>query len=882
MSGGIKYRLNPIEINNLEAAYPSPEAWRRLMESHGVQVRFRDPETTVQVEELAEGSQYTLILPVDSDSRPENGRLYLHDRYLWDSKKGQLLSRRRAFDEQNKFFPQGPEWLTSHLNDDDFRGPGRYLHIFGKLKKELSSLSPPKTSDPLEKGLALQISENFHRAFTQAFFNAVSERRQLFENIYPITQGAGLTLRFTEPQSGYSIQSNWEEIRVRLIVVIDDPKSTGYRAEQNGRLYLIEDLWYDSQEKNFLRHKRHWLSQGKLNPRMEKALQGLEALTVTTEQALAERQAWKELGESLLIEASMVEAEKETPPKSALPSVLRIEENPWLEERLTQFAQSLLDQVESTLTLNPNQTQQLAWRELLQLNLRGQIPTDKTLSALSKKYSLEPLHYKTMAAWVSLNQGDWDQARRFLSETGRPSIFLRKLEGMVQDLETIYTPATDLAPYSQDTPAHPVGLIFERSEPALLEAIFDPSPILAMGAASTVGGWTQMILGHRFRHLKGGEYLAHGVAMLLEAPTFVATSRGSAGKLPFSFDHASNSTWGQDLGTAYLVFAPLKAAGVLGQGLRGSLANRIWWRHHPGALNFATGATAHSLGLMGLIGGHAAARSPVLGWLPRSPEGPAADLLQDTLLYGHFYLGAGMAHQMFIRPISGPIRYRMEAIEKSRKPVIPPLIKGSDQPAELISELDLGRLNHQLVEQVARIETVWRKEGEGRVQSTLTALLKNDRSIWTLGRTQKGEDVPDIQVGIPGTTSTISRKQGYFSLGGEGKLYYTDTSRYGSQLHTPQGNLSLPPNVRVPLEKGWLLSLGNDQEVTLQIVPEDNLGSLRLNPGELPKTWQSSQRMPQQAIVHPQLKDLMPEEMGPYMEQIRNQPSRGLGFNETR
>lgn len=786
MSGGIKYRLNPIEINNLEAEFSVPPTWKKLLDSQGVQIRLWDPETTVEVEELDLGTRYTLVLPIDDDAKPENGRLYLHDRYLWDTKTDQLRARQRATDEQNRFFPQGPEWLTSHFNDYEFRGPGRYLYRFKKLKYDLSFFDPPTPFDPTEKEIGRHIRENFHRPFPADFFSAVAERRFLFEKIYPITQGARLTLRFTSSQSGYVIHREKDEIRIRLIIVIDDPEKSGRKSEQDGRIYLIEDLWFDSGDRTFKGHQRHWLNQGIITPRFKRVLEALTGLVNTPEQDHDEDVAWRELGEILLA--------TETPLKSPTPSRKR------MEPLLDHYAQDLLDQVESGLVSEPNQTQALAWRELLQLSLSGQTPSEETLEVLDKKFSLDPLHRETMEVWIALHRGQWNQARQKLRSTPSPSRFLRRLEDMLYDLEKKSPNPVDLGPYTKDTKTQELGRIFENAEPLLLEAVFDPSPVLAMGAASTVGGWTQLAMGRRLRHLKGGGYLASGLALALEAPTFVATSRNTTGIIPFSSQGTPGISWKQDLGTAYLIFGPLKAAGIFAQGLRGSLGNRIWWKQHPKVLEIATGGTAHSLGFLGLMGGHAAARSPALGWLPGSPDGPTTGLLQDALLYGHFLLGAGIAHQMFIRPLTGPLYF--------------------------------GAVKTKPPEAVARIEIETHD-----VSTQQISWLKSDRSVWTIGRAQAGEEAAHIQLTTPNPTSTISRRQGYFSRGRDGKLYYTDISRFGAQLSIQEATIILSPHESVPIEKGSILALGNDQEVVLRITPEDNLENFPLPETKLPVSW---------------------------------------------
>lgn len=991
MSGGIRYRPNPTEAEIIAENWVAPQELAAALAQNAIQVRVQDEHSSIQVQDLKDRIQYTLTFPIDENAIEEDGRLYLHDRYVVDKSKPDLVQRRWAVARQGEFFPEGPGWLLSRgLYPKGYsadQGGGAWETLFHKLK--VLPHHPEAAT-----GVETQWLAQLHREFPDTFIQALRDHAPVYNEIFGVLQKYRLQMRILEDQSGFSQGSGFSNQQFQMTVVIDRPKKSGLAEEKNGRIYLRE-AWSLSEDGNhILNWERHFIPTGKISGNLAACLKDLEALegpqlngTESTEGAQAFIQSF--------LHASQGEEGNE---KAELtdPKLPQIQKQPTLkpDPRLRTLAQKWLHRLQSMETQSENKSlkdfkdllhftlsqeslsvSELApfhevmgedlkgkslfvlWtlllegqfltarnkiqelsvnsplirmmeRDLAGLLLQEQSQTSLTVlmalhAQLEAQGGVTPSKSEIQGLWKALGKATqnrpislaeaWDKIRT-QSETEQLVWRQMNRHPLVQELLAIsaephprtfhqalqqWTKNHLLQNYGFYSLAHEVwnslpqsarsdsdlmaweagdlslGQTLDLFQPKLMEAAFAPQNLLAMTAGAGVGNTASRLMWARIPGgTRGATFAAETFGLLFEAPAFVLTHRAYGtlmGRGPLG--HGTQN-WLTDLGAAYLIFAPLKAARFGAQGGASLLSRNPWWKTRPRALSLAQGGMHHSLGPLGLAMGNGLARSEYLQWQPKSPLGWRGNLLLDGLTYFHFLLGGAMA-QKGLTGLSAPVE---SFTTKSATPRdTGPKTSGPETTqgrAYLDFEMPLGRGEHSLVENFAVLRGKVRKvthlpEHKVSVQEEDLGVipLKNNRSLWTFGREHPWGQ--DLTIGLSPEFLQISRRQGYFEADEQGRLTYTDLSRYGFSMDGER----MPTQVPVPLHPGSRLQFGLDGELEFEFQPQAGILPRVDARQDLPENFENAMNPPPRTKRYPTFKDLSDGELKDYIQRVLTSPT---------
>ncbi len=997
MSGGIHYRPNPTEISVLEESWNQPKDLTKLQGDDPARLILKDSETTIRVEHLGDQTRFTLVVPMDNNADPKDGRLYLHDRYTVSSANLHLQSREQAYSTQADFFPEGPDWLLAQPLPLPGRPANSQEAKWNQLLRRLRSIPSPPADLSLQSQLWLP---QLHQSFPDGFFDVLGKNLHIYQEILTALQKRRLQMRFTETQSGFAIIPTEAGEKIRLTIVIDRPEKSGLKEEANGRIYFYEDWTLSPDRKSVVAWERKYETVGELSQAMEKCLEELNQLQVPSLETVEVQNTLELLIQNLTAHRNFQQYEKPTANLVPEPENPQDPTQPLISPALKDLANKLLMALDLPDTeSSPDHLP--VFKQLLQHTLQGVLINSQSIGEMQTQQELSVEEKTLILIWIHLLQNRIDLAQKEWIKLPKQSHFTQRLgeelnhlslqkgaqeilpllratsialkfsssgdqlthdlalqknesfwqrlqeqvllhaaplqqalanthpqndsetqlmlqisnHPLLQDLIALAeepdqrnrqellqtwakqslisqygffdiaalvlqnTPPTisrdaELLAWADGNPS--LGQTLEWSHPKIMEAVFAPRNLLAMAAGVSAGAVTSRFFLARVPiGMPGSTFAAESLGLFFEAPAFVMTGALYDSTLAEKKHTIDSSTFLKELGSAYLVFGPLKAARWGARGSASILARRGWWQAHPKTLALAEGSLAHTLGPLSLSLGNALSRSSMLGWQPQSPLGWKGNLVLDGVTYAHFLLGGGLAQAAIfgvkgIPSVPKPSRNVPNTGARSRR---------DPSKAYLDFEMDLGRVHQPLVEPIAVLEGRQHIPVRGKDDQVVLQLenlgripLKGDQALWTFGREHEGAQ--DLHIALSRDFKQVSRKQGYISVNAEGQFTYTDLSRYGVTVD----GLSVPPQVSVPLKFGTTLQFGLDRHLEFTFFPNEGAKPSTQNQPLVPDYFLDALNPPSRTKRHPALEELDDAQMQEYMGRIHSQ---NVGWNNS-
>ncbi len=693
---------------------PLVEVHRRA--EAALRLQGRDVEARTEARILPnEDREVTWIYPVDDNAQPEDGRLYIRDRFVFDPSEQVLKEFRRDISAASTPSPEWRGYLEQHREAAAQEGWTASHPEVARFAREVALSFPRPLAEPngaLSEGLASALQEQAE------YLRQAGDLARRHRPDWKVKAG--------DPQSSYALIPKGEDLEVvlRLAVDVDGDPS-------RDRIFLREHFRFDRAGRALLSHSRTWEAPEGSETALAPILQALNGQAAPD--AVAAEAFLRGVLPSLLPEAtpdpllllSTFPGRSDIAPEAGGIFLAAGRLRGRVRPAAAQLALEVLEAVAQASALSRADSSrgwahfgpaldaetELRALESLFERLRKALPQSpgrtplEILASLSLEPALAGIRERLLAdellaeADALALESDRELraaacarfARdRLLREKGFPQAALAVAEvlGARGDGSLASQEAADLA-----AGRGRFGQKFDFALARFAGEVAKPSMLLGMAAAPFVGTAFEMaglkfarwlLAGRGITPVGGGLRLgATSFGMGGEALAFTAVHRGFE-----RLSHGPETAWqgaGGEILSAMLLFGGLRLANRGGQRLGAALGNA--WRapiHHGGGL-LATTASGYL--------------SRALGLVPDSGQGFGGHFFDSGVMYLQATAGFRLAHHASggrLQPRLTAFKMRLAQAEKAgRASSAPPLgaailLRGRDLPDLRLFDFNQG------------------------------------------------------------------------------------------------------------------------------------------------------------------------------------------------
>ncbi|MFO1463432.1 MAG: FHA domain-containing protein [bacterium] len=266
MSGPTSYRLSQETYELLKENRDFYQSLRELQEKKESPLlpKATDAESRTERKVRDNGEvEVSIILPLDDNANPADGRLYVRDTFVFDPSEQVLKSYQRSFEASTDAGDQWKGWL------------GKYQGLAAGEKRSIK--------DPAVQKFALRVARSHGRAITDEDGNTLPAIKEAFKKESRLLGSAnqqilelknGLQLKIKDKLNFYNLAWRDGKIEVSLQLTVDDDAEVG-----NGRILLRDKFTLDAKTLEFRGVERRWsLAPGaEADPSFTAALKALQA-----------------------------------------------------------------------------------------------------------------------------------------------------------------------------------------------------------------------------------------------------------------------------------------------------------------------------------------------------------------------------------------------------------------------------------------------------------------------------------------------------------------------------------------------------------------------------------------------------------------------------
>lgn len=265
MSGPAAFRLSPETYELLKKHRDFYKSVIQLQEDGQSPLvpKATDAESHTEFKTLDNDErEITIVLPVDDDSLPENGRIYLRDRFVFDPLERRLISFQRSFEHNGTGGPEWKEWLARYRATTDATLDENSPQTLTFAKNVALSSGRPLTDE----------NANTLPNIKAALSREIDLLATVQQQISDLNQG--FTLKVKDRLNYFNIVRRNSELEITLQIAIDDDASAA-----NGRILMRDKFKLDANTLAYLGLERTWsLSpEATTNPRFQIALESLKS-----------------------------------------------------------------------------------------------------------------------------------------------------------------------------------------------------------------------------------------------------------------------------------------------------------------------------------------------------------------------------------------------------------------------------------------------------------------------------------------------------------------------------------------------------------------------------------------------------------------------------
>ncbi len=767
----------------------------------GLGLKGGDAEAHTEAEVLAGGDvQVTFVFPIDNNSDPADGRIYLKDSFVFDPKEQELKNYQRHFelkgDAQNN--PQWKEWAA-------------------KYRAKLPS-DPLESLNPRVKDFALLVARSYSRPITNAVREALKGQADYLKKVLLASsaEGLGFNLKLGDPQAHYHLVRQGDKLEITLGFPLDTDADPA-----NGRVFFSDTFSLDMKSRRLEKVTRDWRVAPEVNGEIREQLQATvdrlnKQASPTVEEAQPYLQAViKELLKPPEKDAAASSAAtlepfetKSLPQDYQSPLTRKARRKTAAESAGAQIALEALtvlteEQLErrvaksrgwlSAAALEESQEKHLLAgfiakaQEAAKQNPAAGLETillsltlDESEEALRKQLLADPLYQRLQAISREPN----DEVRSACLITFAREDLMKKeglgqtamfLAGKLSSHPTAGREANRLVTLVNGTGT--TGTKVEFLLPHLLEELGSPGMIAAMMVAPFAGATAESIGLGIANVLYKGEKVG-GLAIRTASGLGIAAEGAGFTTMHKAIDSATHdprqvfSTWGKETASAILLFGLMRlahgsAAWLGGKAAKGHFGE--WAADLNPSLEFAVAPTGRvviparaynlssagqtavgALNHLGGVGSMYAANhySQKWGWTPKNSQGIAGNLFDAVLSYTHAMVGFRIANGLSggrLHPEIADVRLRLQRITE------PPSAPFTLHPTD--DAVGIGPFNW-LKERVARDKLahlrdrlrVVREERDEKTTEAADLGERLDRTEKELGETKEAKGLMEKEV----------------------------------------------------------------------------------------------------------------------------------------
>ena len=202
-----------------------------------------DPESRTESQVRENGDiEVSVILPVDNNADPADGRIYVRDTFVFDPSESVLKSYQRSFEHNGKGGDEWKGWLGKYqvLPDGSGRGP----------------------NDATVQKFAHRVARSYGRPIVDDDVNTLSEIKASFTkegrllsttNQQILDLNAGLGFKIKDKLNFYNLAWHDGKLEVTIHLSVDDDAEVG-----NGRIQLRDKFTLDANTLAFEGVERIW------------------------------------------------------------------------------------------------------------------------------------------------------------------------------------------------------------------------------------------------------------------------------------------------------------------------------------------------------------------------------------------------------------------------------------------------------------------------------------------------------------------------------------------------------------------------------------------------------------------------------------------------
>lgn len=210
-----------------------------------IPLRFKsgDPESHTEAKIQPSGDvEVSFVIPLDGDTDPENGRIYLRDTFVFDPSEKKLKDYQRSFDYNGKGQGSWQEWL-------------------GKFRETLTT-NPRTIDDPTVQAFAFSAGSSFGRSITNEKGETLDEFRSAYARQHAYLDLNHQMVKKHQPSLGYKLKDAKNhyslarkdgEIRITFNFAVDVDDEPG-----NGRLIMNDTISVDEKTWELKNFSRKW------------------------------------------------------------------------------------------------------------------------------------------------------------------------------------------------------------------------------------------------------------------------------------------------------------------------------------------------------------------------------------------------------------------------------------------------------------------------------------------------------------------------------------------------------------------------------------------------------------------------------------------------
>ncbi len=630
-----------------------------VTEELGLKIPPGDPEAHTEVTLRPDGDiEVLFVYPIDNNGSSADGRIYLKDRFVFDSKEEKLKSFQRHFDFNDGGKQDSPwkDWVE------------KYRKAGGEVSLE--------KLDERGKVMAMQIGRSFGRPIHRTLSQLISANQDYFLPIIGAANDINKNWKFrkSDAQGHFTVVPQAGKLLVTLAFPLDDDKDP-----TNGRLFFYEKFTVDAKTGQLEKVEREW--------RVPNGLSDAVAAQLKDAAGKLNQQPPPDLATAgPFVQAILPEALRPLPPhfelmdgkipldpdthKKGFPRELA---NPWKRGDLGP-------KVKGTQAFQETELLAVLEKEIEEKNIAKSQgwarPAINRVSSGSKETEKDPRVQKLIA--ILKNPDSETRATELVSFARQDLVtgegFPITAAHIVQQVGGTETAKKDaklqaelkrLAQLLDGSGG--VGTKFEFLVPKFVDDVAAPSTLVAMGVAPFAGVAAEMSLARVFKGLAGtGRFLAGTSGLLAEAGAFTGLHRQLAGAS--YHDPKLTRPFGQEFISAALLFGFTRLAHGGSNLLTGRLSKKVWATEGELTHQFLASASgriamtpvygrelssgwarlagfAHHAGGIGAM--YAAGQvSQAKGWQPKNHQGTWGDLFDAAWMYAHAMVGFSLANRL--------------------------------------------------------------------------------------------------------------------------------------------------------------------------------------------------------------------------------------------